>query len=80
VCRQLGTKKLLLLDRSFAWSGAGIDLATARPTPEQIGVAVQDILTKPTYRTQVQRLKHEFAQYDALNLISSRIETLLDRA
>jgi MGT family glycosyltransferase len=63
-----------------AWSGAGIDLATARPTPEQIGSAVQDILTKPTYRTQVQQLKHEFARYDALDLISGRIDTLLDRA
>jgi MGT family glycosyltransferase len=63
-----------------AWSGAGIDLATARPTPEQIGAAVQDILTKQTYRTQVQRLKHEFAKYDAFDLISNRIDTLLDRA
>jgi MGT family glycosyltransferase len=63
-----------------AWSGAGIDLATARPTPEQIGAAVQDILTEPTYQTQVQRLKHEFARYDALDLISSRIDILLDRA
>jgi MGT family glycosyltransferase len=63
-----------------AWSGAGIDLATARPTPEQIGAAVQDILTKPTYRTQVERLQHEFARYNALDLISSRIDTLLDQA
>jgi UDP:flavonoid glycosyltransferase YjiC (YdhE family) len=63
-----------------AWSGAGIDLATGRPTPEQIGAAVRDILTTPTYQTQVQRLKHEFAQYDALDLISRRIDTLLDRA
>jgi UDP:flavonoid glycosyltransferase YjiC (YdhE family) len=66
-----------LVAARIAWSGAGIDLMTARPTPAQIDAAVQDILSKPTYRTQAQRLEQEFARYNALDLISSRIDALL---
>ena len=51
-----------LVAARITWSGAGIDLMTARPTAAQIGAAVQDILSKPTYRTQAQRLAQEYAR------------------
>jgi MGT family glycosyltransferase len=61
-----------------AWSGAGLDLATARPTPAQIKSAVRDVLNQQKYRIEAQRLRQEFATYNALDRIGSRIDTLID--
>ena len=61
-----------------AWSGAGLDLATARPTPAQIKSAVRDVLNQQKYRIEAQRLRQEFATHNALDRIGSRIDTLLD--
>ncbi len=36
----------------IAWSGAGIDLGTGRPTALQVRVAVDSVLTSPDYRAR----------------------------
>lgn len=42
--------------RRVAWAGAGIDLRTGRPTPEQVRDAVARVLGDPAYRRRAQEL------------------------
>jgi UDP:flavonoid glycosyltransferase YjiC (YdhE family) len=44
-----------------AWSGAGVDLRTQRPSAEAIGRAVDAVLTDPAYRQAGRRLAREIA-------------------
>jgi MGT family glycosyltransferase len=60
-----------------AWTGAGINLGTRRPTPEQIRAAVHTVLADSQYREQAQRLQTNFSQYDALPEIARRVDTLI---
>jgi MGT family glycosyltransferase len=60
-----------------AWTGAGINLGTRRPTPEQIRAAVQTVLGGAQYREQAQRLRKNFSQYDALTEIAQSVNTLI---
>lgn len=48
----------------IAWSGAGINLHTKTPSPEQIRKAVHEVLTNASYRRQAQKLQAEMARYD----------------
>ena len=48
-----------------AWSGAGINLRTKTPTPEQLHAAVQDVLTNPRYRQNAQRIQADYARHNA---------------
>jgi MGT family glycosyltransferase len=59
-----------------AWTGAGINLRTGRPSPIQIRQAVRAVLTKPQYRQRAQALRAAFAGYDALNEIAELVEEL----
>ena len=61
-----------------AWTGAGINLGTSRPTPEQVCRAVRQVLKEDTYRAKARTLRNNFAQYDALNLINSYVESFLE--
>jgi UDP:flavonoid glycosyltransferase YjiC (YdhE family) len=68
-------------DKSFvaarvAWSGAGINLSTNRPGPEQVRDAVCEVLRDGRYRDNARRLQKDFAQYDALGRIAGYIERL----
>jgi UDP:flavonoid glycosyltransferase YjiC (YdhE family) len=60
-----------------AWTGAGIDLGTRRPTPEQIRAAVHTVLGGAQYREQAQRLRKNFFRYDALTEIARSVNTLI---
>ncbi len=60
-----------------AWTGAGINLGTRRPTPEQIRAAVHTVLGGAQYREQAQRLRKNFSQYDALTDIAQSVNTLI---
>lgn len=60
-----------------AWSGAGINLGTGRPTPRQIGEAVERVLTQPAFRARAAALRAEFARYDALALIEAELQALV---
>jgi len=59
------------------WTGAGINLETRRPTPEQIRTAVHTILAGSQYREQAQRLRKNFSRYDALAEIARSVNTLI---
>ncbi len=48
-----------------AWSGAGINLKTSRPTPDQLRDAIRNVLSQPQYRQAAQKLKAELSKHDA---------------
>jgi MGT family glycosyltransferase len=58
-------------------TGCGIDLATDTPTPEQIREAVDQILTKPEYRVNAERLRREFAAHNAEKELTTLLEGLV---
>lgn len=59
------------------WTGAGINLGTRRPTPEQIRAAVHTVLACSQYREQAQRLQKNFSRYDALTEIAQSVNTMI---
>ncbi len=59
------------------WLGAGINLRTNKPKPEQIHRAVKRVLKKPMYRSKAERIQAEYEQYDAPKLAAKHIEALL---
>lgn len=60
-----------------AWTGAGINLSTSRPTPDQIRHAVHRVLSQPEFRANAQRLRGHYASYDARDLINRHVASLL---
>ncbi|MBV8831962.1 MAG: glycosyltransferase family 1 protein [Acidobacteriaceae bacterium] len=56
-----------------AWSGAGINLNTDRPSPEQVHNAVRDVLRRPEYRKRAKTLQANFARYDAFERITEAV-------
>jgi MGT family glycosyltransferase len=61
----------------IAWTGAGISLATSRPSPEEVRDAVREVLNGVTYRTKARALESDFAQYSATERIGSYVESFL---
>jgi UDP:flavonoid glycosyltransferase YjiC (YdhE family) len=59
-----------------AWSGAGINLKTAAPTPAQVRDAVRALLDDERYRERAKALQVEYARYDAVALGVDLIERL----
>jgi UDP:flavonoid glycosyltransferase YjiC (YdhE family) len=59
------------------WTGAGINLETRYPSPEQIGKAVRTILTNQQYRDEAARLRANFAQYHALDELARTVDGML---
>lgn len=70
------TEDKLEVSARVAWSGAGINLKTDTPSPEQVRVAVRKILCDGRYRERAQALKHEYARYNAIELGAGLIERL----
>jgi MGT family glycosyltransferase len=59
----------------LALAGAAINLGVRRPTPEQVGTAVDTVLADPGYRKAAQRIQAEFAEYGS----GERAVPLLER-
>lgn len=59
------------------WTGAGIDLKTGNPTPEQIRDAVRKILADDKYKKRAQELQKNYAKFDALKSIATTVEEML---
>jgi MGT family glycosyltransferase len=59
------------------WTGTGINLETGRPNAGQIRRAVHTILAGNRYRKNAKRLQKEFAQYNAFELITEAVNSLL---
>jgi UDP:flavonoid glycosyltransferase YjiC (YdhE family) len=60
-----------------AWAGAGINLETGRPSPEQIRDAVQAVLGDPRYHGGARVLQADFARHNALDEITDVVEELV---
>lgn len=63
-----------------AYCGAGIDMRTAKPTPRHVQRTVRALLDDAQFRTNAQRMRDEYARYDALKLALQHVDTLLGRA
>jgi UDP:flavonoid glycosyltransferase YjiC (YdhE family) len=61
-----------------AWSGTGINLKTAKPTPEAVRTAVRSILTDGRYRERAGALAKEYASYDAVSIATQEIEKVIE--
>ncbi len=59
----------------ITYSGCGIDLKTATPSPEQVGDAVRKVLADPTYRERARRIQAELSAKNA----PAEAASLLDR-
>ncbi|WP_026869106.1 glycosyltransferase [Inquilinus limosus] len=62
-----------------AWSGAGINLGTGQPRPEQIRDSVRAVLSDPRYRRRAQAMQADFARHDARREIAAILEDLVPR-
>jgi UDP:flavonoid glycosyltransferase YjiC (YdhE family) len=63
-----------------AWSGAGLSLKTATPTPAAVRGAVMRLLRDNAFRARAQALRAEFAAYAAVPLGIALIEQLIPQA
>jgi UDP:flavonoid glycosyltransferase YjiC (YdhE family) len=59
-----------------AWSGAGINLKTGAPTPEQIRAAVRAVLDRPEYRQHARRIQSEMARHNGPQIAAELLERL----
>lgn len=62
-----------------ACSGAGINLKTAKPAPQQVRDAVRSLLGESRYRERAQALAKEYASYDAVEIAVGIVEGMIGR-
>ena len=60
-----------------SWTGTGINLGTGRPSSEQIRAAVHVVLGDRRYKDNAARLQREFPRYNAFDLITKTVQSLL---
>jgi UDP:flavonoid glycosyltransferase YjiC (YdhE family) len=58
----------------------GINLKTETPSPRQIKLAVEKILSDNRYKINVEKLEKEFTEYDPFELSSQYIAAVLKTA
>lgn len=58
-----------------SWSGTGVNLKTARPSPEAVRTAVRAVLGNPRYREKARALAEEYRRYDAIGRALQVLET-----
>jgi UDP:flavonoid glycosyltransferase YjiC (YdhE family) len=49
----------------IAWAGAGINLKTGSPVPDQLKKAILEVLQNPVYRQKAQAVQSDFARHDS---------------
>lgn len=59
-----------------AWSGAGINLHTKTPTPEQIRAAVQSVRLNAQYSLNAERIRADYARHNAPHEAARLLEQL----
>jgi len=59
-----------------AWTGAGIDLGTETPTPDEVAAAVRTVLAEPGYRQHAERLRDDFASHRPMVEAADLLERL----
>lgn len=55
------------------WSGAGVNLRTGSPTPDQVQAGVARLLSHDSYRQRAEQLAAEMARYDTLAAIEEQL-------
>lgn len=60
----------------IAYSGVGINLKTATPSPEKVRKAVKEILSNSRYRHNARHMQAEFGEYDAPTQAALLLEQL----
>jgi UDP:flavonoid glycosyltransferase YjiC (YdhE family) len=58
----------------------GINLKTEKPKSSQILRAVNEVLSNPLYKTNVQRLRKEFSRYNANEICAHHVAELTQAA
>jgi MGT family glycosyltransferase len=71
------TEEKPIVAARVAWSGAGLDLKTGRPSPEEIRKAVRTILADDAFRRRAEELKVSFRRYNALQTTAEIVESTL---
>lgn len=64
----------------IAYSGAGLDLKTGRPSAKNVRRAVRRLLEDSAIRARARQIADEYARYDALSLAVQHIERLIPSA
>lgn len=59
------------------WAGAGINLKTGSPTPDQLKEAIKEILQNPSYRQSAKVIQSDFARHDSSNEAAHLLERLV---
>jgi UDP:flavonoid glycosyltransferase YjiC (YdhE family) len=62
-----------------AWSGAGIDLRTATPSPSELRTAVRAVHDTPSYRANARRIAADFATHNPPVEAAELLEHLVKR-
>jgi UDP:flavonoid glycosyltransferase YjiC (YdhE family) len=78
ICAGLSEDKANVSAR-VAWSGAGIDLKTDKPSPRQIRHAVRTVLRKSAYRRNAERIRADFASHNPPAEAAALLERLADK-
>lgn len=73
------TEDKIWVNARVGWTGAGINLKTRFANSEQIRDAVRAILTNEQYREEAQRLRANFARYNALEKVTEMVDKALAR-
>jgi MGT family glycosyltransferase len=55
----------------------GINLKTEKPSPEKIKKAVDEVISNPSYKQNVEKLRNEFRQYDTNKLSADYILSVI---
>ncbi|NBD25517.1 glycosyltransferase [Paenibacillus glycinis] len=66
------------VNQRIAWSGAGLNLLTGAPSPEQLRDAVRTVLADGKYRIRAKQLQEVFAKYDGPRDAARLLEQLID--
>ncbi|GAB0145795.1 hypothetical protein EsHS_00006215 [Epichloe bromicola] len=59
------------------WAGVAVNLRTAYPSAEQLGIAIDDVLTNERYKARAVEIQAEIARYDPVGVIVETMEELV---
>jgi UDP:flavonoid glycosyltransferase YjiC (YdhE family) len=70
------TEDKLEIGNRVAYAGAGINLRTSTPTPQQVADAVRTVLHDPRYRARARAIQAELNRHDAAQEAATLLEQL----
>jgi UDP:flavonoid glycosyltransferase YjiC (YdhE family) len=73
------TEDKTMVNARIAWSGAGVDLKTDRPSEEQIRRAVRKVLHEKTYAEKARGIQEDFAKYPGPKNACDALEEPVER-